>query len=157
MFTKFSKVILWFWIFGGIIASVVLASPFLKNDYTVGTGVGIILVGIAVTFFSFAFLGMLIEIAENIADSRKFLYEINRKLANPNKNSAAQAASQTGNSNSNGGTFSYKTDENGNQVLVVKNDGGFSEAADEPWKCPHCQFTNRGKANICVNCGAPRQ
>lgn len=129
MFTKFSKVILWLWLFGGIITSVVLASPYFDEKYTTGIGVRIILVGIAVTFFSFAFLGMLIEIAENTADSRKYLYELTRKLASSNKNRAVQSTSQTSNSSSSG-TFSYKTDENGNQVLVINNDSGSAEIPD---------------------------
>lgn len=75
MFTKIVKVELWIGIIGGIIASVVLG---LRTDNFL-IGMLTIIGGVVGTFVLFCFLGMLVEVSENINKSRETLFIIKNK------------------------------------------------------------------------------
>ncbi|MDE6728209.1 MAG: hypothetical protein K2J80_09780 [Oscillospiraceae bacterium] len=141
MFTKISKAVLWLLIIGGIIASFAFG---LSSDYSGDKRVWFIPVGIIATFVFSASLGMLIEISENIRESRDRLYEINNKMG--------------GSYGANNAGVAYNAHENKNygnalsRLNAVAN-GGTAPSAPEFWYCTKCGERNDRLSDICRGCG----
>lgn len=140
MFTKISKAALWLSIIGGIIASFAIGST--------GKDMGwFIPVGIIATFVLAAGYGMLIEISENIQESRYHLYEINNKMGSSygtnNSNAAYSAPQASGNKNYGNAAAKLSAIANGNSA----------ETVPDFWYCTKCGEKNDKLASTCKGCG----
>lgn len=147
MFTKISKAVLWLSIIGGIIASIAIGS--IEDRYGTKNMGLFIPVGIISTFVIAAGFGMLIEISENIQESRDHLYEINNKIGG-----SYGANSASGNYNA----LQPHSSENKNYGYSVSKlsaiaNGGSAEAAPDFWYCTECGEKNDKHATTCKGCG----
>lgn len=144
MFTKINKALLWLFITAGIIISIAVGASIEHMGW-------VIPVGIIATFIMSASLGMLVEIAENIIESRDFLYEINSKL---NGSRGAGSASQP--YASNGGQETAPFEKNyGNALSKFSaiNNGGAAPSAPDFWYCNDCGTKNDRLSSTCKGCG----
>lgn len=133
MFTKICKFMVWLWVIVGIIASIVIGTN-QKDYYDDVTAVGYVIIfgGIISTIASAALLGMLVEISENISESRGYLYEIKYKL-----NNSQQSGDAT--SNSYGSALS--------KLSAINN------SSSEHWFCRECGTQNSRLSDTCKGCG----
>lgn len=140
MFTKIAKAALWLSILGGIIASIAIGS--------MDEGWGwFIPVGIISTFVIASGFGMLIEIAENIQESREHLYEIRSKMGGAygaNSSNAANGAPQN---------YGNKNYANAAARLSAIANGGTPEPVPDFWYCRSCGEKNDKLASSCKGCG----
>lgn len=134
MFTKISKVILWIGIIGCLILSIILGVSTKSFLTFLSVFLGTIVV--------FSVLGVLIEISENIAESKDFLSNIDRKLG----------SCSTGVTNSS--SFS-ETSPNymgvANKLSAIAN--GEMTHSEDFWFCRGCGTKNDKLSPTCKGCG----
>lgn len=141
MFTKIGKILLWIGLICGIIVSIAVGSSMLgSHDKSIeALGGAIIPVGIIMSFVSFTFLGMLVEISENIRESCDHLRDI--------KNNAGKVSS-TPQPSTSVSTSADKRDAL-SRLSAIAND----KPAEDFWYCKECGTTNDKLANTCKGCG----
>lgn len=148
MFTKISKVVLWIFIIGGVITSFAVGSM---------EGMGwFIPVGILSTLVLSSGIGMLIEMAENIEESRGFLYDIASKTGG----SYGAVLPQSPSNQNLGGDIVPQASVNkdyGNALsrLSAVANGGTAPVNDF-WYCKSCGEKNERLASCCKGCGKYR-
>lgn len=142
MFTKINKAMLYLLIIGGIIASIGVGSISSEMGWFIP-------VGIISTFVLAAGFGMLIEISENIRESREYLYEIKNKM------SGSYSANNTGTAYNAAQPYSSENKSYGNSIskLSAIANGGSAEAVPEFWFCTSCGEKNDRLSSSCKGCG----
>ena len=124
MFTKISKVVLWIGVVACFILSIVFGTSVHGWEFLVMLG------GWVATLIIFSAFGMVVEMAENIRESRELLEKMSRNSA-----SSTAPASEV---------------SNGKASLFAA-----SQASDY-WKYPTCGYSNFGTRKFCEKCDTPK-
>ncbi len=149
MFTRILKVLLWFGVIAGAIGSLILGGS-VGEDGNSLLGFFVALLGLIVTLVSFSLLGVLVEISENIRDSRIFLWQITN--ANSSVSNSVSKLSQIANGDPNSVSHSsaVKTYSGTATKLSQIASGG---QGNEFWYCTQCGEKNSFSSMICKSCG----
>lgn len=138
MFTKINKVVLWIFIIGGAIASIAVGASVKGMGWFVP-------VGILATLIISASFGMMIEISENIRESRDYLYELKNKTGGAPNTSNAYSAPPSGGRDKN-------FDSTASKLSAIAN-GGSAPQVPDFWYCRDCGTKNDRLASTCKGCG----
>lgn len=126
---NFSKVVLWIYLIIGVIGAIALAGLIGSQ---IGGGFFIFLIIVAVVFISASMFGLLIEMADNLA-------ELTQMGNSPVRNNFQTAVSAPPSKSSN------------NRLSL-----SFDEKTETFWTCRHCGSRNGAGARFCKDCGTDR-
>lgn len=145
MFTKISKVVLWIGVVACFILSIAFGTSVKGWEFLVMLG------GWVATLIIFSVFGMVVEMAENIRESRELLETMSRNSAQTNSISSTAPASVASPS------YNPSAISNENRTPSVQQNGKPSLiAANGGWRCPSCGLFNAGSRKYCENCDSPK-
>ena len=102
-------------------------------------------IGVILTFISFAFLGMVIEMMDNIEDIKKKLAEITAGKKPEAETPVIPAPVQSENA-----------DAVSKEPLQAAEETVSGEEKPESWICPTCGSVNPGQDLFCTTCGTKK-
>lgn len=143
MFTKIATGILWFFIIVGILFSLIAGGGACSQD---GSFWWIAPVGIIVTLLIATGVGVVVEMANNVAKCKKYL-----KILAGDTSADPDEPSVIGNANN----TSQKNDNRLFKNLDITAQKSTAQTAYSAslWKCPECGEENDKYSLFCIKCG----
>lgn len=143
MFTKIATGILWFFIIVGILFSLIAGGGACSQD---GSFWWIAPVGIIATLLIATGMGVVVELANNVAKCKKYL-----KILAGDTSADSDEPSVIGNANN----TSQKNDNRLFKNLDITAQKSTAQTAYSAslWKCPECGEENDKYSLFCIKCG----
>lgn len=146
MFTRLSKVVLWIGLIGCFIFSIMLGVS-TQSEW----GFWVTLGGWVATLVIFSGFGMIVELANNIKDSRDYLENISRNGITQSNNTTTDTSASY---NLTSPAKEIKSSDSKPPVANTNNTP--KNVSYAPWECPKCGHSNLGSYKFCEDCDARR-